>query len=435
MAVAGAPPSALAYVAATVVVVLVGSCIGQFSRRMVAPGSLYSFTAKGLGGVPALAAGGSLLVGYGFLVAGALTGAATCAAALAGRLLPPAAGPVPVAVGVACAGALVAGAALRGAGVSARLALALEVVSISVVAAVLLVLLTRTGAGEGADLLGGDPSSPFGPGGQGLLLAVTAFVGFESAGALATESRRPLLVVPRAVRWTALVAGLLYVLAAAAQSVVLAHAGPGVAGAPVPLASAAALLGSPALAAALELGVLASFLGCASGSLTALVRLLFTMGREGVVPRALGRTGRAGTPGPAVLLAGALAVAVPVAVLLAGVPVQDALRGLLVVGTCGYLAGYLLVCLAVPSFLHRIGELTPAPLVRAVLAVAALAAVLAACTAWALAAGGGWVLAGAALVALALARALLLRVRRPLLVAGVGLYDETRRQDVLGGRG
>lgn len=433
-ALAGAPPSALAYLAATVVVLLVSSCVGQFSRRMVAPGSLYSFTAKGLGGTAATIAGGALVVGYGFLVAGALTGAATSGVALAERGLPGVAGPVPVVLGVVLAGVLVAGFAVRGAGVSARLGLALEVVSITIVVAVLGVALTAALArhgfpGPSVVLDGG--GHPFGPGGQGLLLAVTAFVGFESAGSLASESRRPLSVVPRVVRWTALTSGFLYVLAAAAQAVVFAGT-PGVDGAPLPLAAAVSVLADPGLAAVLELGVLASFVGCASGSLTALVRLVFTMGREGVVPRRLGRTGARGTPAAAVVLVAVLAVAVPVAVLLAGVPVADTLRGLLVVGTCGYVGAYLLACAAAPFFLRRIGELTPWPVVVAAVATSSLVAVLAACTAWAVSAGGGWVLAAAALLVLGVVRAVALRLRRPGLVAGVGLYDETSRRDVLG---
>lgn len=435
MGAGGGPPSALAYLAATVVVLLVSSCVAQFSRRMVAPGSLYSFTAKGLGGSAALVSGGSLVVGYGFLVAGALTGAALSAVALLAPLVGP--GPVPTALAVVLGGVLVVGFALRGVGISARLALALEVGSIGVVGAVLVLLVTRTaGSLDGSRLLAGAVGGgwdPFGGGAEGVLLAVTAFVGFESACAVGAEARRPFVVVPRAVRWTALGAGSLYVLSSAAQGIVFAAAPAG--GGPLPLVSVAVERAGPVAAAALELGVLASFLGCATGSLTALVRLLFSMGREGVLPASLGRTGARGTPSTALLPAGAAAVAVPVAALAIGVAGQDALRGLLVVGTCGYLAGYVLLCVATPVFLHRIGELTGPAVVVAAVATAGLTGVLAACAAWAVAAGGGWVLTAVGLLAATVAGAVVLRVRRPAVVARVGLYDETRRQDVLGGRG
>lgn len=435
MGAGGGPPSALAYLAATVLVLLVSSCVGQFSRRMVAPGSLYSFTAKGLGGFPALVTGGALVVGYGFLVAGALTGAALSAVAVLGRAVPD--GPGPVVAAVVLCGAVVVGFALRGVGISARWALALEVVSIAVVGLVLGLLVTRTaGSLDGGQLLSGAVGGGWNPlagGGEGVLLAVTAFVGFESACAVGAEARRPFVVVPRAVRWTALGAGTLYVLSSAAQGVVFAAAP--TAGGPLPLVLVALDRGGPLAALALELGILASFLGCATGSLTALVRLLFTMGREGVLPQGLSRTGVRGTPSRALVLAGAAAVAVPVVVLLGGTGGQDVLRGLLVVGTCGYVAGYVLLCVAAPVFLRRIGELTTSAVVVAAVATLALTGVLAACAAWAVAAGGGWVLTAVGLLGVAVLAAAGLRLRRPAVVAGVGLYDETRRQDVLGGRG
>ena len=43
------PGAWLSYVAATVVVVLVGLCVAQFARRFASSGSLYSYVARGLG--------------------------------------------------------------------------------------------------------------------------------------------------------------------------------------------------------------------------------------------------------------------------------------------------------------------------------------------------------------------------------------------------
>ena len=102
-----------------------------------------------------------------------------------------------------------------------------------------------------------------------------------------------------------------------------------------------------------------SFFACALATTTALVRVLFSLSRDGVAAAALGRThGRFRTPH--VALAGALPVVVGVLVgpLAAGVPVGVALVALLTLATCGFLVAYLLVCLAAPVFLHRIGELT-----------------------------------------------------------------------------
>src|SRR5829696_559058 len=54
----------LSYVAATVVVVLVGLVATQFGRRFASSGSLYSYVARGLGPAGAFAAGWGLLIGY-----------------------------------------------------------------------------------------------------------------------------------------------------------------------------------------------------------------------------------------------------------------------------------------------------------------------------------------------------------------------------------
>ena len=56
------------------------------------------------------------------------------------------------------------------------------------------------------------------PSGFALLLAITSYVGFESASTVAREAQRPFVTVTRAIRWTPLALGVLYVFAAAMQS-------------------------------------------------------------------------------------------------------------------------------------------------------------------------------------------------------------------------
>ena len=52
------------FVLTALMMTAVGYCITQFSTRMVAVSGLYSYTVKGLGPVPGVAAGWSLVVGY-----------------------------------------------------------------------------------------------------------------------------------------------------------------------------------------------------------------------------------------------------------------------------------------------------------------------------------------------------------------------------------
>ncbi|MDN5930000.1 MAG: APC family permease, partial [Pseudonocardia sp.] len=97
------------FVVATGLALLIGTCIGQFTRRMAVAGSLYSLTAKGLGPRAAVASGGALLVGYAVLVMVAAAGAATYLYALLGRLGVPAGGP-PVLAAAAAPGVVAGGA-------------------------------------------------------------------------------------------------------------------------------------------------------------------------------------------------------------------------------------------------------------------------------------------------------------------------------------
>ncbi|NMH92071.1 APC family permease [Pseudonocardia bannensis] len=413
------------FVLATALAVLVGTCISRFTRRMAAAGSLYSLTAKGLGPAAAFASGTALLAGYTILVMAALTGAAIYLDALLARFgwrAPPVVGAVIVVLLAALAGALV----LRGVRVSARIVLAVEAVSIALMLIIFAVLL---GSLPVPDPDGG-ASAGLGTAAAGVLPALGAFIGFEAATTLGVEARRPFRSVPRAVLGTAAVVGLLSVVAAYTQ--VAGFAGR-LGGQPEPVVALAAARGAPWLAVLLDLGIATSFVACTLATANALVRVLFSMGRDGIAPRVLGATHRRyRTPHMAIAVALPVAAAVPAALLVAGVPGPDALRILLTVATAGYLVGYLLVCLAAPLFLRRIGELTPAPVLVTAVTVPALAV---ACGAFVVSALGGPVpVVLAALLLAALGWFGWLRMRRPAELAAIGVYDETSAADVHLGR-
>lgn len=61
--------------------------------------------------------------------------------------------------------------------------------------------------------------SGFKPGGLvvGMVLAIFAFVGFESVGALGQEARNPARSVPRAILWSCGVVGVFYLIVSYAR--------------------------------------------------------------------------------------------------------------------------------------------------------------------------------------------------------------------------
>ncbi|MGQ0573043.1 MAG: APC family permease [Pseudonocardia sp.] len=410
------------FAVATAVALLVGTCIAQFTRRMAGAGSLYTLTAQGLGTGAAFASASALLVGYALLVMAAVTGAAIYVGALLDRLGVATGSPAVLAVAAALVAAGAAVVVLLGVRLSARTALGVESVSITLIVVVFGVLL----AGSVPPVGGPVPDPGLAGIAAGVLPALGAFIGFEAATALGVEARRPYRTVPRAVLWTAAVVGLLCLVAAYVQ--VTAFGG-GRVEAPEPVIAAAAARGSAWLGVVLDLGIAASFLASTVATANALVRVLFSLGRDGVAPRALGVTHRRyRTPHAAIASALPLCGAVPVVLLAAGLPAAWVLSVLLTVASAGYLIAYLLVSVAAPVFLRRIGELTPGPVIASMLVAPVL---VAACAAYLVLATGGPVPAvlGSLLVA-ALAWYAWLRLRRPDALRGIGVYDETSTADV-----
>jgi amino acid transporter len=419
-----------AFVAATALVLLVGWCLTQFGRRMAAVGGTYSYTAKGLGPVAALSGGWALLVGYAAVAMSALVGAAVYLAGVVG-LRPT---PLVVAALAVPLGLLATLFTVRGIQLSARVALALELVSTVVVFAVLGVLLLAPRGGPGTAGPVVDAGAQWGGVAVGVVLGVTAFMGFESAATLGVEARRPLVAVPRAVLWTPAVAGVLFVAAAAAQVVLLRAAPLDVLTSPVPVAELADREGLGLLRRVLDLGIAASFFACVTGSANALGRVLFSMGREGVLPRALGRTHpRFDTPHVALGVVLPAVVGVPVVALALGGGPRAVLTASLTVSVFGYVVAYVLACLAMPAFLRRIGELTPLPAVGGLVAGVAGFLVLVAGMAGAWSGGRTVVVVFLAVMAPGLAWTVWLRSRDPGRLAAVGVYDQATASSVLPG--
>ncbi|OZF26087.1 amino acid transporter [Rhodococcus sp. 14-2483-1-2] len=417
------------FVAAALLMTMVGYCVGQFAQRMVAVSGLYSYVAKGLGAVPGFGAGVSSAIGYAAAAMASVIGAASYATVLLARIGLPK-GAATVAVLAVVVGSLALILMVRGVRFSTRITLAVEVFAIVVATVVLAVVFVQT--------LGVPPATAESQPGDGgvsrigfvVLLAITSFVGFESAGTVAREARNPLTAVPRAIKWTPVALGVLYVGAAGAQL-----------SAPVQQNEMLAIVltlpdssGSAAgfLSVVMELGITASWFACVLGSTTALSRILFAMGREGVAPARLGRTHpRFHTPHVALIVVMPVIVAVPVVYQLFAASTRDVMLGLLTVSAHGYVVAYILVCVAAPCFLRRIGELTLVPILVSVGVAASMGVVVVWATASPSYSAGGGSVVYLALMAVGFCVVFLRsRVERGVLDR-VGVYDETIAEDIV----
>jgi amino acid transporter len=431
---AGSPGgTVLALATALVLSLLVASTVNQFARRIAAAGSLYTYVSRSLGAGAGVLTGTALLLGYGFISMFALAGAGHTAARLLGRLAPAAAGsPVLPAVVVAVLAAVVFTVVAGGVRLSTRVTLVVESVSVAIILTLVVALLVTVGPVD-AGALSLDGTTPAGFA-VAAVLAVTAFVGFETPTSLGVEARRPFSAIPRALRWTVLGAGVFYLVACYSQLIGFEALGLDITASESPVDDLASAYGVEGVGLMLDVGIAASCLACAIASTMALVRVLFSMGREGVLPAAFGHTHpRFRTPLVAAAAAVPIVAAVPVVTALVGVPLWDAMEVLLVASAAGYITAYLLACVAVPVLLRRIGELTVGVGVRAVAAAILLGGALGAYLVlevtserWA-----GVLLFAAGMLAGGISHAIALR-RRPWLRATIGVYDEPVVADVLG---
>lgn len=425
----------VAFLLAAVLMALVASAVNQFTRRMAATGSLYTFAARGLGERAGFATSAAMIVGYGFVAMFALLGAAYYSLTLASHALPGAAGSRGlVLLLLAGFGALCLLVLWRGIRLSTRVTLVVELLAIAGILVLIVVLLVRVPGGSFWSVaLPRDVGIP--QLAAGTTVAVTAFVGFESAATLGAESRRPFATIPRTIRWTVIAAGVLYLLSAYTQLAGFDAFGGDLAASASPVNDLAARAGVEWMGLLLDAALACSFLACALASTTALARVLFSLGREGIAPRALGRTHRRfRTPHVALGVGIAVEVGVPAVLVAAGMGAWPAMGVVVVCAAAGYMTAYALVCVATPFFLRRIGELTAGPAIAAGVAAAGLAATLG-LDLW-LEISGTRALAVLLLAGVAVLTAglyLLVRRRRPEALRRIGLYDEPTTGDVLGG--
>jgi amino acid transporter len=363
----------LAYAFATVALVFVAWSINQFASRVASPGSLYVFAGKGLGLTLGVIAGWSLIIAYLFTAAAVIGGSVNYLMAIvhdAGGV----GGGRDLAVGfsiivVAAAWAL----AYRDIRLSTRAALWINVMTVALILLVVLGSLAIDGPVfdvaqfQLVDVTSDDLRF-------GLVLAFFSFAGFESATTLGREAREPLIVTPRAVMLSVLAVGLFFVVCA--YSLVGAFHGrmPALDETEAPLALLARTLHLRGVGMAISAGVALSFFACALGSLNAGARVLYALSRHGLFHRSAGRAHEINaTPYVAVTLLAAIALGLSLSMTIVGVGLIDGLRYLATIATFGFLVAYILVAVAAPLYLRRLGILRPHHLAVAAITVLLLA--------------------------------------------------------------
>ena len=365
---------AIAFLISTVGVLLVALNVNQFARISSSPGSLYTYITDHMHPRWGVLAGWALLIAYVGTAAAVGAGVTNYANVILRDRFGVQAFPVlltALVMVVACY------LAYRDVKISARLMLWLEAASVALISLIAFSIIIKHGwrldMGQ-LTLQGVTPEKLR----LGLVLAIFSSVGFESATSLGSEARNPLTSIPRAVKWSAILAGVFFFLCAYAEVLGFRGEAQTLGESVAPLHLLAQKAGFPAWVGTLtDLGAVLSFFSCFLACITAAARVLFLMGRHGTLHSVLGQAHLANqTPHRAVLLS-SIAAFLPAAVMmLQGRNLFDIYGLIGTLATFGFVTAYILVSAAAPLFLRSRGCLTPQAIGISILAILAMGAAL-----------------------------------------------------------
>lgn len=279
----------LAFLIAFLSCLLVGNTVVQFARRLPSAGSFYTFNSAGLGPTGGFATGWLFWIGYAMLAPGLMT----ALGAFTSDYVESTTGTsIPWPIFSIAALAIVVGLSVRSIVASVRVDLALLVAEIAIFGVLCVIAIATAGEGNSTRLYSFS-GSPDGVSGVGLavVFGILSFVGFDAAATLGEETKNPRRNIPLAVGGALVGVGLFYVFATYALG-----AGYGIADATRLEAFLAD--GAPFVTLAedkaswitqlVELAAIAGIFSCLLAVHNATVRIMFSLGRDKVLPPSLG---------------------------------------------------------------------------------------------------------------------------------------------------
>ncbi|MDQ6917835.1 MAG: APC family permease [Candidatus Dormibacteraeota bacterium] len=358
----------LAFVIAIVSLVLIGYSVSIFARRFASAGSFYVYNSKALGSAGGFASGWALVLGYVATAMATTCGVAIYLGAFLTQLGLPGGSTIAVLVMIAVDVIIACWFAYRDMGLSARVSLVLEAVSMAVILVLFAIVFARKGISTDALTLKGMPGAGIGP---GIVIAIFAFVGFESAASLGLEAKNPYRTVPRSVIISAVLVGVFYIVGTLAQITGFQGAQVGMDKAPAPLFDLAGLMGVSWFGYVMNLGITASNFACTLACINAGARMLYQMGQDGMVHSSVGQSHSTNqTPHIGIYLVAPLMLLGPYVIVLLGHTPLDVINWMGTLATFGFMLAYLLVAVAAPIYLRRRGEPFTTPLIVGIVGAA-----------------------------------------------------------------
>jgi len=365
---------AIAFLISTIGVLLVALNVNQFARTSSSPGSLYTYITDHMHPRWGVLAGWALLVAYVGTAASVSAGVTNYANVVLRDSFGWQAFPVLLTTLVAAVACYLA---YRDIQISTRLMLWLQAASVTLISCITVGVIVKHGWRlDMAQLtLQGVTAEELR---LGLVLAIFSSVGFESATSLGSEARDPLINIPRAVKWSAILAGVFFFLCAYSEVLAFRGESQSLSQSSAPMHVLTRQVGLPPLVGTLtDLGAVVTFFSCFLACITASARVLFLMSRHGALHSDLGEAHEENqTPHRAVLWC-SIAAFVPAAIMTQRGMNLFEIYGLLgTLATFGFVTVYILVSTAAPLFLRAQRRLTPQAMGISVLAVLAMGGAL-----------------------------------------------------------
>lgn len=363
---------ALTYAATTVILLVFAVGFAQMARRITSAGAFYTFTAQGLGRPAGLSVGLTVLAAYSMIS----TALAAVFGYYASALLDHHFG-----LSVPWYWCALMGLALMFVISYLRVTFTARILGVLLTLEVLVVLVVSV-ATVGSGGAEGQMPSAFNPAewgsapavGVGFFLAFWSWIGFETTAIYGEETKDPKEAVPRATYIAVLTLGIFYTFVAYAGVVGYGKDTPAAAGTLLDqlyfeLADAHTF---GFIRTAMDFLVVSGCFACSFAFHNNAARYFFSLGRDGLLPRALGRTHREHrSPHVAATVQAVVAALVIVIFAVGGAdPILHLGTWLPIFCTLAVIVVQLVVSLAVIGYFNRVGRSGPAEMAKTLVAPA-----------------------------------------------------------------
>jgi amino acid transporter len=361
----------MAYAFATVMLLFVAMNLNEFAKRQTTSGSMYAYVTRGLGAIAGGVTGWSLMFAYLFIGLAGMTGFTNFAQVLVSMT-----GHTGFAnslgFALACCAVCMATSfycAFKDVKLSAVIMLILEVASVALIVVLSFIVLFHHGFPVDMDqitLKGTTPSMIA----FGVVVAIFSQVGFEAATAFGDEAKSPLVNIPKAVIWSLISTGLFFMLVTYMEIYGTKGTSNALGGLTAPLNTLSTMFHVGWMAIPLSVGAMVSFFSLNLSCLNSASRVMFKMGAHSALHQSVSFTHEKNeTPHVAIIVVTCFMSVIITGMLLWHNVVSDLFNYVGLFGAFGFLGSYVLVSIAAPFYLKKIGELQPKHIIQCLIAV------------------------------------------------------------------